>query len=57
MNLSCRRILHRIFINVIRNVFLGEYAAMIMMSGMTTILFLGGVLAPFDIPLLNKVPE
>jgi NADH-quinone oxidoreductase subunit H len=30
--------------------FLGEYANMILMSGMTTILFLGGWLAPFGIP-------
>jgi NADH-quinone oxidoreductase subunit H len=29
--------------------FLGEYANMILMSGMTTILFLGGWLPPFDI--------
>jgi len=36
--------------------FLGEYAAMIMMSGMATILFLGGWLAPFNISLLNYIP-
>ncbi|WP_372023588.1 NADH-quinone oxidoreductase subunit NuoH [Tistrella mobilis] len=36
--------------------FLGEYANMILMSGMTTILFLGGWLPPFDIALLNWVP-
>ena len=36
--------------------FLGEYAAMIMMSGMATILFLGGWLPPFDIGLFNKIP-
>ena len=30
--------------------FLGEYANMILMSGMTSILFLGGWLAPFGIP-------
>ena len=36
--------------------FLGEYAAMIMMSGMATILFLGGWLAPFDISILNYIP-
>ena len=36
--------------------FLGEYAAMIMMSGMATILFLGGWLAPFDIGILNYIP-
>ena len=36
--------------------FLGEYAAMIMMSGMATILFLGGWLSPFNIDFLNKIP-
>ena len=36
--------------------FLGEYAAMIMMSGMATILFLGGWLPPFNIALLNEIP-
>ncbi len=36
--------------------FLGEYANMILMSGMTTILFLGGWLPPFDIEILHKVP-
>ena len=36
--------------------FLGEYANMILMSGMTTILFLGGWLPPFDIAPLNWVP-
>ena len=36
--------------------FLGEYAAMIMMSGMATILFLGGWLAPFNISTLNIIP-
>ena len=36
--------------------FLGEYAAMIMMSGMATILFLGGWLPPFNISLLNEIP-
>ena len=36
--------------------FLGEYANMILMSGMTTVLFLGGWLPPFDNPLLNAVP-
>ncbi len=36
--------------------FLGEYAAMILMSGMTTILFLGGWLPPFDIAPLNWIP-
>ena len=36
--------------------FLGEYANMILMSAMTTILFLGGWLPPFDIAPLNWVP-
>ena len=36
--------------------FLGEYAAMIMMSGMATILFLGGWLPPFNIAVLNDIP-
>jgi|TARA_B110000196_G_scaffold118429_1_gene102821 NADH-quinone oxidoreductase subunit H len=36
--------------------FLGEYAAMIMMSGMATILFLGGWLAPFNVAILNEIP-
>jgi len=36
--------------------FLGEYANMILMSGMTTILFLGGWLPPFDHPWLTVVP-
>jgi len=36
--------------------FLGEYANMIMMSGMVTVLFLGGWLPPFDIAVLNAVP-
>ena len=36
--------------------FLGEYANMIMMSGVVTILFLGGWLAPFDIAFFNAVP-
>ncbi len=36
--------------------FLGEYANMILMCGMTTILFLGGWLPPFDIEILNMVP-
>ena len=36
--------------------FLGEYAAMIMMSGMATILFLGGWLPPFNITILNEIP-
>jgi NADH-quinone oxidoreductase subunit H len=33
-----------------------EYSSMIMMSGMATILFLGGWLAPFDIGILNYIP-
>lgn len=36
--------------------FLGEYANMILMSGMLAILFLGGWLPPFDHPLLVAVP-
>ena len=36
--------------------FLGEYANMILMSAMTTILFLGGWLPLFDIPPFNWIP-
>lgn len=36
--------------------FLGEYANMILMSGMAAILFLGGWLPPFDLPWLLLVP-
>lgn len=36
--------------------FLGEYANMILMAGMTTILFLGGWLPPLDIAPLNWIP-
>lgn len=36
--------------------FLGEYANMILMSGITTILFLGGWLPPVDVFPLNAVP-
>jgi NADH-quinone oxidoreductase subunit H len=36
--------------------FLGEYANMILMSGMTTILFLGGWLAPFGIEPFTWIP-
>lgn len=36
--------------------FLGEYANMILMSAMTTILFLGGWLPPFGIQALDFVP-
>ncbi len=36
--------------------FLGEYANMILMSGMTTVLFLGGWLPPFDLPYLDVIP-
>ncbi|PHK96350.1 NADH-quinone oxidoreductase subunit NuoH [Pseudoroseomonas rhizosphaerae] len=36
--------------------FLGEYANMILMSAMTTILFLGGWLPPMDIAPFNWVP-
>ena len=37
--------------------FLGEYASMILMSAMTTILFLGGWLPPFDIFPFNYIPD
>ncbi len=36
--------------------FLGEYANMILMSAMTTILFLGGWLPPFDITPFTLIP-
>ncbi|HJN25501.1 MAG TPA: NADH-quinone oxidoreductase subunit NuoH [Rhodospirillales bacterium] len=36
--------------------FLGEYANMILMAGMTAILFLGGWLPPFDIAPFNLIP-
>jgi NADH-quinone oxidoreductase subunit H len=36
--------------------FLGEYANMILMSGMTATLFLGGWLPPFDWPILYVIP-
>ena len=36
--------------------FLGEYANMILMSAMTTILFLGGWLPPFDFLPFNLIP-
>ena len=36
--------------------FLGEYSAMILMSSLGTILFLGGWLAPFDNEILNAIP-
>jgi NADH-quinone oxidoreductase subunit H len=36
--------------------FLGEYANMILMSGMTTILFLGGWLAPFNVAPFTWIP-
>lgn len=36
--------------------FLGEYANMILMSAMTTILFLGGWLPPFDHAIFNWIP-
>src|SRR5262245_53407440 len=36
--------------------FLGEYGAMILMSGMTSILFLGGWLPPFDIAPFTWIP-
>ena len=37
--------------------FLGEYANMILMSGMTVTLFLGGWLPPLDIAPLNWIPD
>ena len=36
--------------------FLGEYANMILMSGTTTILFLGGWLPPINLPPFNWIP-
>ncbi|MBT7941762.1 MAG: NADH-quinone oxidoreductase subunit NuoH, partial [Alphaproteobacteria bacterium] len=36
--------------------FLGEYANMILMAGMTTVLFLGGWLPPMDIPMFTWIP-
>ena len=36
--------------------FLGEYANMILMSGMTTVLFLGGWLPPFEVAPFTWVP-
>ena len=36
--------------------FLGEYANMILMSGMTTVLFLGGWLPPFDVAPFIWIP-
>ncbi len=36
--------------------FLGEYANMFLMAGMTVVLFLGGWLPPFDIAPLNWIP-
>ncbi|MBV69566.1 MAG: NADH-quinone oxidoreductase subunit NuoH [Pelagibacterales bacterium] len=36
--------------------FLGEYSAMILMSSLGTILFLGGWLAPFDNEIFNAIP-
>lgn len=36
--------------------FLGEYANMILMSGMVTILFLGGWLAPFEVAPFTWIP-
>ncbi len=36
--------------------FLGEYANMILMSGIATILFLGGWLPPFNLQFLNFMP-
>ena len=42
-------LLRRIFLDVVRAVLLGEYVNMILMSAMTSILFLGGWLPPFGI--------
>ena len=36
--------------------FLGEYSAMILMSSLGTILFLGGWLAPFENEVFNEIP-
>ena len=36
--------------------FLGEYSAMILMSSLGTILFLGGWLPPFDNEIFNAIP-
>ena len=36
--------------------FLGEYANMILMSGMTSVLFLGGWWSPIDAPPFNAIP-
>jgi len=36
--------------------FLGEYANMILMSGMTSVLFLGGWWSPVDTPFFNAIP-
>ena len=36
--------------------FLGEYGNMILMSSMSTILFLGGWLPPFDISFFENIP-
>jgi NADH-quinone oxidoreductase subunit H len=36
--------------------FLGEYANMILMSAMTTVLFLGGWLPPIDVPPFTWIP-
>jgi len=36
--------------------FLGEYANMILMSGLCTLLFLGGWLPILDLPISNKIP-
>jgi NADH-quinone oxidoreductase subunit H len=37
--------------------FLGEYANMLLMSALTTILFLGGWLPPFDILIFTTIPS
>ncbi|MFB2552304.1 NADH-quinone oxidoreductase subunit NuoH [Ensifer soli] len=35
---------------------LGEYAAIVLMCSLTTILFLGGWLPPLDVPVINWIP-
>ncbi len=36
--------------------FLAEYANMILLSALASIMFLGGWLSPFDVPILNSIP-
>ena len=49
-----RRLFRRIFGDDLRAVLLGEYGNMILVSAMTTILFLGGWLAPFGIRAVRR---